>query len=94
MHLYLYISLSSDDLNLKEAAPGCVDQKLSEFSASEDGILRHEELPIPQTADIPYALEVLLERFRQQYMNMLRQFKDEKYRASIDIAVREEKVRI
>ncbi|XP_047483083.1 histone-lysine N-methyltransferase, H3 lysine-79 specific-like isoform X6 [Penaeus chinensis] len=65
----------------QEPAPGCVDQKLSLFTSSTvGGVIRHEELPIPPKADTPYALEVLLDVFRQQFLNMLDTIKNPDYK--------------
>lgn len=75
-----------------DPAPGCVDQKLSRFAVSQDGLLRHEELPIPPTSDAPYALEVLLDRFRQQFMNILDTFKNPDYKNVVNKQFEEEKV--
>ncbi|XP_042232562.1 histone-lysine N-methyltransferase, H3 lysine-79 specific-like isoform X2 [Homarus americanus] len=77
LHTQTLLSTTSDAYTagksptFKDPAPGCVDQKLSLFTPSTvSGILRHEELPIPPS-DTPYALEVLLDVFRQQFLNML-----------------------
>ncbi|XP_042876076.1 histone-lysine N-methyltransferase, H3 lysine-79 specific-like isoform X5 [Penaeus japonicus] len=65
----------------QEPAPGCVDQKLSLFTSSTvGGVIRHEELPIPPKSDTPYALEVLLDVFRQQFINMLDTIKNPDYK--------------
>nr|XP_027225718.1 histone-lysine N-methyltransferase, H3 lysine-79 specific-like isoform X6 [Penaeus vannamei] len=65
----------------QEPAPGCVDQKLSLFTSSTvGGVIRHEELPIPPKSDTPYALEVLLDVFRQQFLNMLDTIKNPDYK--------------
>lgn len=82
----------TDKSVLKEPAPGCVDQKLSKFAVSQDGVLRHEELPIPPTSDTPYALEVLLDRFRQQFLNMIDMFKNSEYKDVVNKQIEEEKV--
>ncbi|XP_042876081.1 histone-lysine N-methyltransferase, H3 lysine-79 specific-like isoform X10 [Penaeus japonicus] len=44
------------------------------------GVIRHEELPIPPKSDTPYALEVLLDVFRQQFINMLDTIKNPDYK--------------
>lgn len=80
----------------KDPAPGCVDQKLSLFtpsSVSGTGILRHEELPIPPS-DTPYALEVLLDVFRQQFLNMLESIKKPEYKDFVTQQIEAEKVNV
>ncbi|XP_069960923.1 histone-lysine N-methyltransferase, H3 lysine-79 specific isoform X8 [Cherax quadricarinatus] len=85
LHTQTLLSTNSDDTagkspTFKDPAPGCVDQKLSLFTPSTvSGILRHEELPIPPS-DTPYALEVLLDVFRQQFLNMLDSIKKPEYK--------------
>lgn len=81
-------------LDLAEPAPGCIDQKLSTFGMSEDGLLKHEELPIPMKTDAPYALEILLDKFREQYMNMLEMYKDPQYKFTIRKEIDEERVSV
>ncbi|XP_018022161.1 histone-lysine N-methyltransferase, H3 lysine-79 specific isoform X2 [Hyalella azteca] len=76
----------------KEAAPGCIDQKLSLFSAS-DGIMRHEELPIPPSTSAPYALEVLLDSFRQQFMEMLDSMRHDSYTHFVSKQIEEERAK-
>lgn len=76
----------------KDPAPGCVDQKLSLLSSSTvSGVLRHEELPIPPT-NTPYALEVLLDVFRQQFVTMLDNIKKPEYKDYVNQQIEAEKV--
>lgn len=77
----------------QEPAPGCVDQKLSLFTSSTvGGVIRHEELPIPPKSDTPYALEVLLDVFRQQFLNMLDTIKNPDYKDYVLQQIEVEKV--
>lgn len=86
LHTQTLLSTNSDDASGKSAsykdpAPGCVDQKLPMISTSTAcGILRHEELPIPPSSNTPYALEVLLDVMRQQYMTLIDSFKKPEYK--------------
>ncbi|XP_068230537.1 histone-lysine N-methyltransferase, H3 lysine-79 specific isoform X6 [Palaemon carinicauda] len=86
LHTQTLLSTNSDDASgksstYKDPAPGCVDQKLSMISASTTGgILRHEELPIPPSSNTPYALEVLLDIMRQQYLTLIDSFKKPEYK--------------
>lgn len=76
----------------KDPAPGCVDQKLSRLTSSTvAGVLRHEELPIPPS-NTPYALEVLLDVFRQQFLTMLDSFKKPEYKDYVLKQIDAEKV--
>ena len=88
----LYFSAETIKANYKEPAPGCIDQKLSRFASSSDGILRHEELPIPPAPDTPYALQVLLDRFRQQFLTMLDVIKKSEYKDFVNEQIDKEKV--
>lgn len=70
-------------------APGCVDQQLTALSTE----LVHNELDIPQApASTPYALQILLDMFRVQYMNMVNEMKTPTYRANIENHIKQEKV--
>ncbi|KAK7074839.1 Histone-lysine N-methyltransferase, H3 lysine-79 specific [Halocaridina rubra] len=85
LHTQTLLSTNSDDASghtasYKDPAPGCVDQKLPMISTTTGGILRHEELPIPPSSNTPYALEVLLDIMRQQYMNLIDSFKQPEYK--------------
>lgn len=72
-------------------APGCVDQQLTALSTE----LVHNELDIPQApASTPYALQILLDMFRVQYMNMINQMKTPVYRVNIENHIKQEKVGI
>ena len=89
------LSHSVEEVRLrdKDAAPGCIDQKLSLFSSASDGILRHEELPIPPApTSAPYALEILLDSFRTQFMDMLSAMRNEPYAAFVSQQLDDERV--
>ncbi|XP_071522598.1 histone-lysine N-methyltransferase, H3 lysine-79 specific isoform X2 [Panulirus ornatus] len=95
LHTQTLLSTNADgkSATYKDPAPGCVDQKLSLFtpsSVSGTGILRHEELPIPPS-DTPYALEVLLDVFRQQFLNMLESIKKPDYKDFVTQQIEAEK---
>ncbi|XP_076042508.1 DOT1 like histone lysine methyltransferase grappa [Oratosquilla oratoria] len=91
LHTQTLLSTSQGEEPYKEPAPGCVDQKLSRFASSEDGILRHEELPIPPSSSTPYALEVMLDRFRNQFMVFLDGMHKPEYKDFVDKQIEEEK---
>ncbi|XP_050497396.1 histone-lysine N-methyltransferase, H3 lysine-79 specific isoform X2 [Diabrotica virgifera virgifera] len=72
-------------------APGCVDQQLTTLSS--DSIV-HNELDIPeQPAETPYGLQVLLDMFKGQYMQMLNQLKNPNYKNLIEVQIGEENER-
>ncbi|XP_057663160.1 histone-lysine N-methyltransferase, H3 lysine-79 specific-like isoform X1 [Diorhabda carinulata] len=72
-------------------APGCVDQKLTTLSSD---LIVHNELDIPeQPAETPYGLQVLLDMFKGQYMQMLHQMKNPNYKVMIDSQIEDEKER-
>ncbi|XP_044256233.1 histone-lysine N-methyltransferase, H3 lysine-79 specific [Tribolium madens] len=71
-------------------APGCVDQQLTALSTE----LVHNELDIPQApASTPYGLQILLDMFRAQYMQMLNQMKQPTYKTSVENHIKQEKER-
>lgn len=70
-------------------APGCVDQQLTALSTK----MIHHELDIPKAPnDTPYALQILLDMYRIQYMNMIDQMKSVEYKDSVQNYISEEKV--
>ncbi|XP_017782818.1 PREDICTED: histone-lysine N-methyltransferase, H3 lysine-79 specific-like isoform X2 [Nicrophorus vespilloides] len=70
--------------------PGCVDQQLTALSTE----MVHDELDIPQApGDTPYSLQILLDMYRVQYMNMIDQFKSPDYKNNIEQLIAEEKDR-
>lgn len=72
-------------------APGCVDQQLTALSTE----LVHNELAIPQApASTPYALQILLDMFRVQYMNMINDMKTPAYRINVENHIKQEKVSV
>lgn len=71
-------------------APGCVDQQLTTLSSD----LIHTELEIPQApAETPYALQILLDIYRLQFMQMIDQMKNDKYKEQIETHISKEKER-
>lgn len=61
-------------------APGCVDQKLTQLTtATANGVIQHEELTIP-TRQTPYALQKLMDIFRNQMLDAIEQMKAPEYR--------------
>lgn len=72
-------------------APGCVDQQLTALSTE----LIHNELDIPQApSNTPYGLQILLDMFRVQYMNMINQMKSPSYKINVENCIKHEKVSI
>lgn len=70
-------------------APGCVDQQLTALSTE----MVHNELDIPKAPnDTPYALQILLDMYRDQYMNMIDQMKSSEYKLTVQNLITEEKV--
>ncbi|KAJ3639303.1 hypothetical protein Zmor_002668 [Zophobas morio] len=71
-------------------APGCVDQQLTALSTE----MVHTELDIPQApASTPYGLQILLDMFRAQYVQMLNQMKQPTYKTSVENHIKQEKER-
>ena len=75
-------------------APGCVDQKLTQLTtAASNGIIKHEELPQPISRDTPYALQKLLDMFRNQYLDALETLKFSPYKTNLESQITVEKKR-
>lgn len=69
-------------------APGCVDQQLTSLTRPV-----HEELDIPPApAHTPYALQVLLDLYRDQMMAALDAFKNPHYKSNVNAQIAFEKV--
>lgn len=72
---------------------GCVDQQLSALSAFEEPSATHHELDIPKAPkDTPYALQILLDIYKDQFLSFIETMKDPSYKAQIAAQVNKEKV--
>ncbi|CAG2065803.1 unnamed protein product, partial [Timema podura] len=72
-------------------APGCVDQQLTSLSIG-DASSMHTELDIPPApADTPYALQLLLDVYRAQFIQMVDLIKSPKYKHDVDLQIDKEK---
>ena len=67
-------------------APGCVDQKLTNLTANSNGIIRHEEIPI-LTRDTPYALQKLLEIFKNYYLDTVETMKLPSFKENLELQI-------
>lgn len=73
-------------------APGCVDQQLTSLTTSTAKTV-HEELDIPPApAETPYALQVLLDLFRSQFIDAIDQMKKPNYKDQVRAQIQKEKV--
>nr|CAD7571106.1 unnamed protein product [Timema californicum] len=73
-------------------APGCVDQQLTSLSIG-DASSMHTELDIPPApADTPYALQLLLDVYRAQFIQMVDLIKSPKYKHDVDLQIDKEKL--
>lgn len=71
-------------------APGTVDQQLTSLTGS----MRHEELDIPPApSDTPYALQILLDLFRNQFMQQLDQMRNPACKETVNKQIIDEKER-
>ncbi|KYN43096.1 Histone-lysine N-methyltransferase, H3 lysine-79 specific [Trachymyrmex septentrionalis] len=97
LHSQTLLSTSPQALGKKPPpAPGCVDQQLSSLSLSlqSHSTSVHEELSIPPAPSAtPYALQILLDLYRDQFMLMLESMRTPTYKLSVntDIAKEREK---
>lgn len=91
LHSHTLNSTSTEAIGRKlPAAPGCVDQQLTSLT----GGMQHSELDIPTApSDTPYALQILLDMYRNQFMEALEQMKSTSYKENVtkEIATEEER---
>uniref|UniRef100_A0A1A9ZHW9 Histone-lysine N-methyltransferase, H3 lysine-79 specific n=1 Tax=Glossina pallidipes TaxID=7398 RepID=A0A1A9ZHW9_GLOPL len=78
LHKETVLSTSVEAMSKKlPPAPGCVDQQLTSLLTEN---MAHKELDIPAAPqDTPYALQILLDVFRSQYMAMIEQMKSKAF---------------
>ncbi|KAJ8673459.1 hypothetical protein QAD02_004721 [Eretmocerus hayati] len=98
LHNQTLLSTSPQAIGKKPPpAPGCVDQQLTSLSVQAlqtNSALVHEELSIPAApADTPYALQILLDLYRDQFMAMLDAMKSPNYKTSVNADIAREKDR-
>ncbi|XP_017758748.1 PREDICTED: histone-lysine N-methyltransferase, H3 lysine-79 specific isoform X2 [Eufriesea mexicana] len=97
LHSQTLLSTSPQALGKKPPpAPGCVDQQLSSLSLSlqSHSTSVHEELSIPPAPSAtPYALQILLDLFRDQFMLMLESMRTPSYRVSVNTDIAKERER-
>ncbi|XP_034942950.1 histone-lysine N-methyltransferase, H3 lysine-79 specific isoform X2 [Chelonus insularis] len=97
LHSQTLLSTSPQAIGKKPPpAPGCVDQHLSSLSLSlqAHSTSVHEELSIPPApAATPYALQILLDLYRDQFMLMLEAIKTPAYKVSVNTDLAKERER-
>lgn len=72
-------------------APGTVDQKLTTLTSE---MILHDELDIPESpSTTPYGLQVLLDMFKGQYMQILQQMRNPHYKILVKNQIEDEKER-
>ncbi|XP_012214481.1 histone-lysine N-methyltransferase, H3 lysine-79 specific [Linepithema humile] len=97
LHSQTLLSTSPQALGKKPPpAPGCVDQQLSSLSLSlqSHSTSVHEELSIPPAPSAtPYALQILLDLYRDQFMLMLESMRMPTYKVSVNTDIAKERER-
>ncbi|KMQ86504.1 histone-lysine n- h3 lysine-79 specific [Lasius niger] len=97
LHSQTLLSTSPQALGKKPPpAPGCVDQQLSSLSLSlqSHSTSVHEELSIPSAPSAtPYALQILLDLYRDQFMLMLESMRTPTYKVSVNTDIAKERER-
>ncbi|XP_048510630.1 histone-lysine N-methyltransferase, H3 lysine-79 specific isoform X2 [Athalia rosae] len=97
LHSQTLLSTSPQALGKKPPpAPGCVDQHLSSLSLAlqPHSTSVHEELSIPAAPSAtPYALQILLDLHRDQFMVMLESMRTPAYRISVNTDIAKERER-
>jgi len=74
-------------------AKGTIDQKLTQISSTATaGVIKHEEIPI-SSRDTPYALQKLLEIYKNQFLDTIETMKSPEYRQQLFDQVELEKKR-
>lgn len=87
--ILLFISATSKKL---PPPPGCVDQQFTSLTAvAAAKVPIHSELP-PAKGDTPYALQVLLDLYREQFLAMVDFMKSDKFKQNIENQIAAEKV--
>lgn len=91
LHSHTLSSTSTQALGKRlPPAPGCVDQQLTSLTGS----MKHEELEIPTApSETPYALQILLDLMRNQFMQMLDQMRNPTHKDAVNRQICEEKER-
>jgi len=80
-------------MSIKEPPKGCVDHTLTSITGVGAGYAAtHTELP-PPTGDIPYSLQLLLDDYKEGFMNMINMFKTQKFREDVEAQIKAERVR-
>lgn len=71
-------------------APGCIDQQLTSIS----GNMLHQELDIPVAPlETPYALQILMDVYKQQFMQFLENIRAPGYKENVNQQISKEKDR-
>lgn len=79
-------------MSIKEPPKGCVDHTLTSITGVGAGYAAtHTELP-PPTGDIPYSLQLLLDDYKEGFINMINMFKTKKFREDVQAQIKAEKV--
>lgn len=81
-------------MSIKEPPKGCVDHTLTSITGVGAGYAAtHTELP-PPAGDIPYSLQLLLDDYKEGFMNMINMFKTQKFREDVEAQIKAEKVKM
>ncbi|KAM8701568.1 hypothetical protein ACLKA7_007649 [Drosophila subpalustris] len=93
LHKQTVWSTSLDAMTKKmPAAPGTVDQQLTSLLR---GDMSHRELDIPVASqDTPYSLQILLDVFRSQYMNLIEHMRSSAYLPQVQKQIAQEQERM
>lgn len=91
LHSHTLSSTSTEAMSRKlPAAPGTIDQQLTSLT----GDMTHEELEIPVApSDTPYALQILLDLFRTQFMQQLEHMRGPTYKDYVNQQITDENER-
>lgn len=86
-------TLPEVSMSIKEPPKGCVDHTLTSITGVGAGYAAtHTELP-PPTGDIPYSLQLLLDDYKEGFLNMINMFKTQRFREDVEAQLKTENVR-
>lgn len=91
LHKQTLLSTSVETIGKRlPPAPGCIDQQLTAIS----GNLVHQELGIPLAPlETPYALQILMDMYKQQFMQFLDYMRTPSYKENVNQQIAKEKDR-
>ena len=80
LHSKTLLSTSDQTIGMRlPPAQGCVDEHLAAYA----GTMIHEELDVPSSTEIPYALKILLDVYKAQFMGYIDSMKSAAFKENL-----------